>query len=71
MAGKTGQWEPEFYTDRALMWLKATAAKSGKAEEEPTASGAPRPFLLTLSWRPPHGPWGLESKAALDAVMSR
>jgi hypothetical protein len=68
VAGQPGQWEPAFYTDRALAWLRSSAAAKPPPEE---AGGLRRPFLLTVSWRPPHGPWGLESKASLDAVMGR
>ena len=30
-----------------------------------------RKFLMVLSWRPPHGPWGLEPKPDVDSVMER
>jgi len=56
--GKPGSWEPTFYTDRALQWLNKGRTTS-------------KPFFLTLSWRPPHGPWGFEPKGALEAVMNR
>lgn len=44
-----GTWEPVFYTERAISWLKNPARQM-------------KPFFGVLSWRPPHGPWGFESK---------
>ena len=59
LRGVRRQWEPAFFTDYAL----------GELERLRTAEAA-RPWLLAVSWRPPHGPF-IAPARHVEAVGSR
>jgi hypothetical protein len=47
--GESGKWEPEFYCDRALAWLRKRQATQQQQQQQQQQQ-MQKPFLLVVSW---------------------